>query len=150
MGTMKNIVMLSLGVLLSAVSYASDPVDALGVCLTDSLNGKERKTLAQWMFFAQASHPSLASFVDISADDIDKTDREVGQLVTRLLTADCSSLLVSASRANPMALQYAFEFVGRVAMVEMMASPEVTASIAGHAKYTDMVKITELMTSALR
>jgi len=124
-----------------------DPAEQLGVCLTDSLTGKERKWLAQWMFFAQSRHPSLAGFATVSAEDIDETDRAVGKIITRLLTVDCASYMRAAHESSPLAMQFAFELVGRVAMAELMTSPEVLTFFGGHAKYTDMVKINELMIS---
>lgn len=126
---------------------SADPVMQLGVCLTDSLTGKERKWLARWMFFAQSRHPSLSSFASVSAEDIDETDREVGKILTRLLTVECASYMRAANESSPLAMQFAFRLVGEQAMTELMTSPEVLTFFGGHAKYTDMAKINELMIS---
>ncbi len=39
---------------------------ALTTCFVDSLNGKERKQLATWIYFAVAAHPEMKPFSNIS------------------------------------------------------------------------------------
>lgn len=150
------VLLLIISSLLSVASFAgqpghfrdpTDPVVQLGVCLTDSLTGKERKSLARWMFFAQSRHPSLIGFASASAEDIDETDRDVGKILTRLLTVECASHVSAAHKSSPLAMQFAFQLVGEQAMTELMTSPEVLAFFGGHAKYTDMARINEIMNS---
>ena len=117
----------------------------LGTCLVDSLNGKERKQLAKWIYFALAAHPDLKSYSNISSEDRIETDRGVGSLITRLLAEDCATELKEAKNTDPLAMQRAFEMVGRVAMQELMTNQEVTAATSDFSRYVDQEKINEAL-----
>lgn len=137
------VIALSLGC--SQLSFSATPTESFGTCLIDSLNGKERKQLAKWIYFAMAAHPEISSFSKASSKDIDSTDQYVGDLVTRLLTVDCPTEMKLANAENPLALQQAFELVGQVATQELMTNENVMTSITGYAKYADMDKINLLL-----
>ena len=128
-----------------SVSLATSPTEVLGTCLTDSLDGKERKKLARWIFFSLAAHPEIEPFLSATAKDVDTSNRFVGQLVTRLLVEDCPEASRAAIQHNPSAIEQAFEFVGEVAMQEIMANDRVVEAIAAYAIYADEEKIVELM-----
>ena len=128
---------LLLSMSLTGLAYAND----LGTCMIDSLNGKERKDLGKWMFFAMAAHPSIHDYSNISAKDIDESDKHIGGLVTRLLVDDCKAELSIALKEDPIAIQKAFEIVGRVAMQELMANEVVVRAITNYSKYADLQKI---------
>ncbi|MCK5852616.1 hypothetical protein KAH27_06255 [bacterium] len=145
---MKNKLVILTTILLSFTLFSIPAIaysQSLGTCLVDSLNGKERKQLAKWIYFAIAAHPEMKSFSNISGNDRITTDRYVGKLVTRLLVEDCSSSLVTAQKADPLALQKAFELVGQVAMQELMNNQEVTTAISSYANYADLNKISTLL-----
>ncbi|WP_047691700.1 hypothetical protein [Vibrio sp. ZOR0018] len=115
-------------------------------CLLDSLNGKERKNLAKWIYFSIAAHPELNEFSNISKSDRTSIDKYTGQLVTRLLVEDCAQELVAAQKADPLAIEKAFEMVGQVAMQELMNSEDVTNAITNYLQYTDQDKLNQLFT----
>jgi len=110
-------------------------------CLVDSLTGKERKELAKWIYFAMAAHPEMSSFSKVSVEDRLNTDQFVGTLVTRLLADNCPSELRAAQRTDPLAINKAFELVGKVAMQELMADKAVTSAISNYAVFADQGKI---------
>ncbi|MCC1496826.1 hypothetical protein [Alcanivorax sp. 1008] len=147
--TMLRAACLFLAYVLSTSLHAGPPSEDLSVCLSDALTGKDRKTLSRWMFFAQAQHPVLAPFVKISAENIEESDRAVGQLVTHLFTEACPTELAAASIGNPMVLHQAFEVVGRLATMETMSDFGVIDTLSGHTEYTDTVKITEIMRGSI-
>ncbi len=126
-----------------AVPSSAD-TQALGTCLIDSLTGKERKQLAKWIFFAIAAHPEMSSFTNITVEERLNTDRMVGQLVTRLLVDDCAEETKAAQKANPLAIQQAFQLVGQVAMQELMTNEDVRTAISSYASYADQSKINSL------
>ena len=117
---------------------------ALGTCLTDSLNGKERKLLVKWIYFAMANHPELIANSSISNEDRVNSDKAVGVLITRLFIQDCPEEAKLAQKSDPLAIQKAFEFVGQVAMGELMTNEKVMSGITNYVQYTDQNKITEL------
>ncbi|MDA0147404.1 hypothetical protein [Vibrio sp. LaRot3] len=121
-------------------------VNDLSICLADSLNGKERKQLATWVFYAMAAHPELKEFATVSQDSRLEMDKSVAKLMTRLLTKDCSEQVVTAMHQDPLAIQRAFEFVGQVAMQELLADQSVTSSISNYAHYVDQEAIASMFT----
>ncbi|MED5526319.1 hypothetical protein [Gallaecimonas pentaromativorans] len=123
---------------------AADASANLGQCLIDSLNGRERKQLAQWIFFAMSKHPDIQQYAKVSAQDITLSNKSTGALITRLLTEDCPAQASAALKTSPTAWQGAFQMVGQVAMQELMTNPDVSAAVTGYTQYLDMDKIREL------
>lgn len=117
----------------------------LGNCMIDSLNGKERKLLAKWVFFAMAAHPEINSYSNISNKDRKEVDEAFGNLTTRLFTSDCGNELRIAYKTDSTALQKAFELVGQVAMQEIMTNRNVKSAIVNYAQYVDQEKINSLI-----
>ncbi|MCK4743646.1 MAG: hypothetical protein KAT25_07480 [Sulfuriflexus sp.] len=141
---MKNlirVIILSLGIITGSAVFASTPTEVFANCLVDNLNGKERKNLAKWIYLAMAAHPEIKSFSSASSKDIQKSDKYIGILITKLLTINCPNELNTATKSNPNALGQGFELVGRVAMQELMTNKKVTESISNYIKYTDLEKI---------
>ena len=113
--------------------------------MVDSLNGKERKELAKWIFFAIAAHPEIRSYTSISSEDINTSDKVVGELISRLLIVDCPDELKIANSSDPLAIQDSFGLVGQVAIQELMTNQGVMKSIAGYINYLDKEKINVLL-----
>lgn len=144
----KTIILVTIVLSFAAFSLpALANTQTLGQCLVDSLNGKERKELAKWIYFAIAAHPEMNSFSNITNKDRDNIDKYIGKLVTRLLAEDCSLELKAAQNSDPMAIQKAFELVGQVAMQELMANEGVMTRITSYVKYLDEDKISSALTN---
>jgi hypothetical protein len=94
-----------------------------------------------------AAHPEIKPFSKASPESIEQTNREVGSIVTRILTVDCPVELKRATKNDPMALQTAFEWLGRVAMQELMTNQSVTQAISAYGKYVDQEKVNQLLLS---
>ena len=141
MKTIVKVILLTICVSIAAPAYSASPVDDLGVCLVDSLNGKERKALAKWIFFAIAAHPEINTYSSATGEDIQESDVYIGKLITRLLTENCPGELRRANAADPMAIQNAFELVGKVAMQELMTDENVMKAITNYANYVDQEKL---------
>jgi hypothetical protein len=109
------------------------------------MTGKERKEMAQWIFFAIAAHPEIKEYSNIPETIKNTADMHMANLVTRLLTEDC---LVQAKAAikqeGNTAIVGAFELVGKVAMQELMISKEVSNSIGAYVKYLDQEKLKKI------
>ncbi|EOD80064.1 hypothetical protein D515_00888 [Grimontia indica] len=141
----KKIAIAAVSAMMMLAMPAKANVDAFATCMVDSLNGKERKQLAQWVYFAIAAHPEMAPFAKVTDKDRDVSDKVMGDLVNRLLIEDCSEELVVAFNQNPLAVNQAFEFVGKVAMQELMTNPEVMATISNYAEHLDQEKLNGLL-----
>lgn len=136
------------GVLPQHAAIAGPASDALGACMVDSLTGKERKELAQWIFFGMAAHPDIKQFAKISTEDQVNIDRYVGILVTRLLSKDCVQQTKNAMQADgPNSMKDAFGLVGQVAMQELMTNKEVSTSLFGYINYLDKNELSSVLTS---
>jgi hypothetical protein len=133
------------GLITAAPAFSGAPTNQLGSCMVDALNGKERKQLARWIFFAIAAHPEISSFSNITQNDLDSTDEIIGKLITRLLVNDCPEELIAANRANPLAVQQSFELVGQVAVQELMNDKHVLQAVTNYSRYTDVEKINSLL-----
>lgn len=130
---------------LAANVQAGPATDQLGICLTDSLNGKERKSLAKWIFFGIAAHPEIATYANVTSADQTQSSSDIGVLITRLLTADCPQQTTAAiAEQGSRALEQAFGVVGQVAMQELMADPQVAASLSAFEAYLDKDKVAAL------
>ena len=125
--------------------FANSSTDIFSGCLVDTLNGKERKSLAKWVFFSISAHPELKIYVKTSKDDIEKSNKYVGKLITRMLTVDCPSELKAAIKSDPQAIRKAFELVGKVAMQELMTNKDVMQTISNYNQYIDRAKVNTVL-----
>jgi hypothetical protein len=137
MKSILKVLAISCALAVPSVSMAN----GLGECLVDSLNGKERKILAKWIYFSIAAHPEMSAYSNLTDEARDDTDEFIGTLITRLLTENCPDQLASSLAQDPLALQKSFELVGRVAMQELMQDQQVVQALTGYVKYLDMDKI---------
>lgn len=145
---MKNIIKLFtlvLGLVIAMPAFSASPTNDLGRCLVDSLNGKERKNLAKWIFFSIAAHPEIKPYSKASPKVIIESDKFIGSLVTRLLTVNCPKELQTAYKVDPTTVQKAFEIVGQVAMQEIMTNKTVMKALTNYAHYADIQKINKLL-----
>ena len=145
---MKNVtilIMLLAAALISTPAVSGAVSEALGVCMIDSLTGKERKQLAQWVFFGMSAHPEISRFSNVTEASKNETDQFVGQLVTRLLTEDCpAEARLALNSESSLALQTAFGLVGQVAMQELMNDKNVATSMSNFEQYLDKHKLNAL------
>ncbi len=144
-----KLIILSLGLTsaLQASAAAPSTTDIFANCMIDTLNGKERKNLAKWVFFAVAAHPEIKTYANATPQDIEESDKYVGALITRLLTENCPKELQAASKDDPLALQKGFQLVGQVAMQELMADQSVMKAISNYAHYADQDKINAVLSN---
>lgn len=131
------IAMASVALFLTPAVNAANATQKLGNCLIDQLNGKERKTLARWVFFSMGAHPEISEFLSVSSVERNKTDKYVGELITRLLVKDCPTETVKAVKENPRAVEQSFQLVGEVAMQELMNNEQTMKAISNYVQYTD-------------
>lgn len=126
-------------------TYADQVTREFATCLTDSMTGKERKSLAKWIFFSFSVHPEISDYFKVPNETKDDTNRFVGELITRLLTEDCPDLAKAAiEKRGSIALKKAFGLVGKVAMQELTRNERVEESMTEFGKYVDKEKLRAL------
>jgi hypothetical protein len=145
MNNLIKVTILSIGLLSGTSVFANTPTEQLGTCLVDTLNGKERKNLAKWIYFSIGSHPEMKPFMKATDADIQESDEFVGKLITKILVEDCPKELHSANKSDPLAIQKAFELVGQVAMQELMTNQDTMNAITNYITYTDQDKINAIL-----
>ncbi|WP_375749602.1 hypothetical protein [Vibrio sp. HN007] len=114
-------------------------------CTVDSLSVKDKHNLARWIFFSIAAHPQMGEYSKITDSDRLATDKKVGRLITKLLVDDCPDELRVANKEDPYAVERAFEYIGQVAMQELLTAEEVNNAITGYIEYTDQDALEELI-----
>ncbi|MGF1686560.1 hypothetical protein L4C36_07670 [Photobacterium japonica] len=117
----------------------------LGSCVNDNMTGKERKALAKWVFFGMSVHPEMSPYANVAKVEIKKSNQYVAKLITRLLTQDCvNETKVAIKTEGSLAIQAAFEMVGRTAMQELVNNPDVAKSMSSFEQYLNPADFAKL------
>jgi hypothetical protein len=138
---------LSICVMLLAATSANAGVygDDMSRCLVEKTTKEERIALVRWMFVAASAHPAVADIAKVGADELDKSNMVLGQLMTTLLTDRCKEQSKKAVKyEGPAAIQLGFQVLGQVAGSDLFSSPEVAKGMAGLEKYVDKKKLETL------
>jgi hypothetical protein len=138
---------LSLAILAPSAAMASPASDALGNCLRDNTSGKERKDLARWIWVSMSTHPDIRSMAAISEPVRIDTNKQMGELVTRLLTVNCAAQTRAAGQEGPQSVMASFKSLGEVAMLELTSNPSVGESITAYIQFVDRKKVEEVLGS---
>jgi hypothetical protein len=98
------------------------------------------------MFAAASAHPAVKSISAVTPEQLDETNKNIGELFMRLTTESCREQTKNAlSYEGILAIQGGFQVLGEVAGQEMFASPEVASGMAGLEKYIDNQAFESLM-----
>jgi len=135
------LITIAISLLSPIMTQANQSANNLGICLTDSMNGKERKNLAKWIYLGMSAHSMIKPYSNISTKDIDDSNKYVGTLITRLMTEDCpKQASIAFEEGGSSAFEFAFGIVGKVAMQELMTESSVSQSLGAFEKYLDQDK----------
>jgi hypothetical protein len=132
---------------LPSVGYAQEPATSLPTCLADNTSGKDRKDLARWIFLAIGAHPENKPFLTNGTGQVtDDANKATAALFMRLLTDTCAAQTKAAVQVGgPQVIQAAFSELGKLAMQELMANPDVSAAMSALAKYVDQQKLAAVL-----
>lgn len=140
-----QVIALATGLVIGSPVLANSPTSVFAGCMVDTLNGKERKNLAKWIFLSMTAHPVIKPFSNAGAKDINESDQYIGRLITRLLTVDCPNELKMANKSDPKAIEKAFKLVGEIAMQEIMSHQETMSALTNYINYADKDKINKIL-----
>ncbi len=140
-----QIITFTVGMTIGLPVLAGSPISVFANCMVDTLNGKERKNLARWIFLSMTAHPVIKPYSSASSKDIKESDQYIGKLITRLLTDDCPNELKVANKSDPQAVEKAFQLVGKIAMQEIMTNQETMDALTNYIKYADQEKINKVL-----
>ncbi|MBB4842016.1 hypothetical protein HNP55_000511 [Paucibacter oligotrophus] len=133
--------------LFSVPASAATLTEQASTCLADSTNGKDRKDLARWIFLAMATHPEIKNLSAATPEAADQASKTAAALFSRLLAENCATELRALVKAEGTgAMKKAFEFLGQLAMQELMSNREVAGNLVAFERYVDMPRITQALT----
>lgn len=145
---MKKIVLVAL-LLMAPAAHAGVYGDAFGKCLVGASTDTDKQQLVEWIFAAISLNPAIGPYTNISGEEREAIDRNMAVVVERLVGDACRKEAADALKyegANAFAL--AFELLGRVAGMQIFASPEVSAGAQGFNQYIDMEKLQQKLEMA--
>jgi kynureninase len=126
--------------------HASPTTDALGRCLSDNTTGKDRKDLATWVFVAMSAHPEIGPIAKASAEAIDVAQRTAGTIFTRLIAEACPNEMRAVVKSDGTeGIKVSFEFLGSMAMQELMSNAQVSRAIGGFERYVDKSRVEQIL-----
>lgn len=142
----------ALAVMVAAVSmpaHAGLYADDLGRCLVSSTTPSDRVTLMTWMFSAMSSEPSLAKMASMTEAQRTDADRNMARLFDRLVLEQCRKQTIDAVKYEGQAsLQSSFEVLGKVAMRQIIDSPDATRAVGRFADQIDKARLGALLVEA--
>ncbi|MCM0080381.1 hypothetical protein L4X63_02150 [Geomonas sp. Red32] len=142
----RNVLVPVLGALLLLVtevtSFAGVYSDDLARCMVGATSVEDRRALVVWLFSAGSLHPAVKSITAVSPEQLDNANKQVADIVMRLLTDSCVTQAREAIKfEGKSVLESSFGVLGQVAGRELFSSPEVGVAMQGMAKYLDAVKL---------
>ena len=139
---MKKIVLTIASLLLASSCWAGPYSDDLKKCLVESTSKRDTVILVRWLSRALLAHPEVKDLAVIHSAKATQIDKDFARYVERLLGENCSAPFANVMRyENPDAIRQSFEFLGQVAMKEMMDNGQVQEAVSGVLKQLDMEKI---------
>ena len=131
--------LLAFFITLSLPSMAGPYVDELKKCLVESSSPNDMRNLVKWVARAIAAHPNLGDLYAISPAKEAEIDKNFAQYVERVLLENCHRQTQNLMRyENTDGLRVAFEFLGQVAMQQLMEDRNVTTAIGAFIKHVDI------------
>ena len=99
-------------------------------CMIKSTTEADQLALIKWIFAGVAAHPSIKEYSNINAEQRAQLDRQMGVLVTRLLTQDCRKAVVDAIKYEGTGfLENSFGSLSETAMTGLTTNPEVSTAL---------------------
>lgn len=91
----------------------------------ESSTSEDKQGLVQWMFFAIALNPNTAPFATVAVEQREAADRQMAQLLERLLTESCVAEAKKAVQyEGEAAVKQSFGLLGQVATAEIFNNPQ--------------------------
>ena len=135
----------------SAAQSANPLGEKLGQCLALKSTGADRLAVARWLLGVIASAPQAADVTTLQPGKKDASDRAMAAVFTHLIVTDCAAeakAVFAIPGGGEAGFQVAGEALGRVAMTELMSSPETQKAIASYTHYLKQEDFKPLLPAA--
>ncbi len=124
------------------MSMASSTVDQLSDCLVKSTTVTDKTAVLQWTFVALSTHPELKQFSQVTEDQKTALDKNVAQVLQRILVEQCSAQTKAVIQADGLqAVGESFQQLGRITGEEIVKNTEVKQQLNGLLRYVDLNKM---------
>lgn len=143
-GGIKTILLASSVLMATQFASAGPTVDQLSNCLVKSTTATDKKTVLQWTFVALSTHPDLKSFSNVTEIQKEQLDRNLAQVLQRILVDQCSAQTKAVIQAEGLqAVGDSFQELGRITGEEIVKNPEVNQQLKGVIRYIDLNKLVQ-------
>lgn len=120
--------------------------DDLSRCFVERASDDDRAMLVRWMFSAMSQDPRLGDLNRLDRAGRDRINKDMAQVVNRLLLKDCRKETGAAVRNEGAdSIKTAFGALGHAAANSMFSSPAATAELEGFASHIDEAGMARLM-----
>ena len=124
------------------MSMASTAVDQLSDCLVKSTTATDKTAVLQWTFVALSTHPDLKQFSQVTEDQKTALDKNVAQVLQRILVEQCSAQTKAVIQADGIqAVGESFQQLGQITGDEIVKNTEVKQQLNGLLRYVDLNKM---------
>ena len=124
------------------MSVAGPTVDQLSDCLMKSTTATDKTAVLQWTFVALSSHPDLKAFSNVSATQKEQLDKNLAQVLQRILVEQCSAQTKAVIQAEGLqAVGDSFQELGQITGEEILKNPEVKGQLQSVLRYVDLNKL---------
>lgn len=124
------------------MSMASTAVDQLSDCLVKSTTATDKTAVLQWTFVALSTHPELKQFSQVTEDQKIALDKNVAQVLQRILVEQCSTQTKAVIQADGIqAVGESFQQLGQITGEEIIKNPKVKQQLNGLLRYVDLNKM---------
>lgn len=126
---------------LTCQAHAGPYADDLKKCLVESSSPKDLTLLVRWIAKAINAHPNLSDISALSEGKKVEVDKQLARYFERVLFQDCGAAVRDLVKyENVDGMRLAFEFLGQVAMKQVMEDPKVAQSVSDFTKYINPLK----------
>lgn len=130
--------MLLLSVGFTSAVYAGPYADQLEQCALKNVTQNDRKVTAQWLFSVFAAHPDMAEASKMTNQQMQQYDKAFADLLTRLLTKDCSQELKNVVMHEGLAaMETSMGNLGMLLAEQIMSDPKIFSRAEGFVEYMD-------------
>lgn len=124
------------------MASASATVDQLSDCLVKSTTDADKKVVLQWTFVALSAHPDLQSFSQITTEQRDGLDKNLAQVLQRILVDQCSAETKAVIQTDGLqAVGDSFQELGQETGEQILKTPEIKDQYKGLVRYLDLSKL---------
>jgi len=115
---------------------SSEYSDKLSECLLIATTEEDKNSLVRWMFTSIALHPALEEVADVSLASREQANREMAELVVKLLARSCyTETRLALQNEGSSALQASFSVFGQLAAASLFSDPNVSSGLASIETY---------------